>query len=885
MDLIYGLLGGLATTVSAAGWWHSTTKARGAANEATRIQQENDELLKQKEATAAETKRVHGLQSEATRLATENAALNTRLAELGKQSANLKVSLSTAEKTASDAKTALDRAQAAAERAQTAAERARTAEAQTRAELEAALEAATTPQAAALTPEQSVQNEAALAALEADRDAARNALERAQSEAVALRDAHTETELLLETVRAEAQTAQAELVRVQAEFSQAQAEAQTSNDARATEAALRDAERKQQEDEQDARFNRLQEFAEKQVAKLQQENRELRAGLEAQKTGEGSAVSVPAANSELASPQYLRSVIATAAEGIVLLDGRGHIVTWNPAAEKLFGYAEVEATGKPLSGLLVPDDRGTLTRALAETGQDAGTTGGTTPLKLEMLAVRRGGGTFPVEASLSAWRAGGEVHYAAGIVDVTEKRRAEDLRRAKEAADEANRAKSQFLANMSHELRTPLNAIIGFSEILHDRTFGELTGKQDRYVGNILTSGRHLLQLINDILDLSKVEAGHVELEYVAFPVGVAIRSIDSLVKALLTKKNITLDVEVPQELPVLIADQGKFKQVLYNLVSNAIKFTPEGGKVTISAETEETGQTLRVSVKDTGIGIKKEDQERIFKEFEQIDSSYARTQQGTGLGLALARRFVLMHGGRIQVESEGEGKGTTFSFTMPFVPSEDDPNDTESGTESNGAKADGVVLSAGNGGAPTVGKDTNKPIILVVDDDQGASELLTHHLGLAGYTVSRAFNGADAVLLARELNPAVITLDVQLPDCEGYDVLAELKKDAATRDIPVLMVSIIEDRDRATALGAADVFVKPVLKDKLLQAIAREVSARDARALGIGTAGPAPAGLDADASAAGGEAEPVTVAASVPATNGTGARNGKKSNGRGGRG
>jgi signal transduction histidine kinase len=227
----------------------------------------------------------------------------------------------------------------------------------------------------------------------------------------------------------------------------------------------------------------------------------------------------------------------------------------------------------------------------------------------------------------------------------------------------ANRHKSEFLANMSHELRTPLNAIIGFSEVLQEKLFGELNEKQAEYTDDILTSGRHLLSLINEILDLSKVEAGRMELELATFDLPLAIDNARTFVRERATRHGITLDVTIDERLGDVVGDERKIKQILLNLLSNAVKFTPEGGRIGINAR--QTNGSVEISVSDTGIGIAPEDQPKIFEEFRQVGSDYSHKVEGTGLGLTLAKKFVELHGGKIWVTSE-VGKGSTFSFTLP---------------------------------------------------------------------------------------------------------------------------------------------------------------------------------------------------------------------------
>jgi CheY-like chemotaxis protein len=365
---------------------------------------------------------------------------------------------------------------------------------------------------------------------------------------------------------------------------------------------------------------------------------------------------------------------------------------------------------------------------------------------------------------------------------------------------------------MSHELRTPLNAIIGFSEVLTDRLFGDLNERQSKYIDNVLVSGRHLLRLINDILDLSKVEAGRVSLETSLFDPAEALRDVHTIVKTLANTKGILLSFDVAPDMPEVTADLQKFKQIMYNLLSNAIKFTRSGGSVKTTASiTFEEGSSepwLQVSVKDTGIGINALDHERIFREFEQVDSSYGREQQGTGLGLTLTKQLVRLHGGRIWLESEEE-KGSTFTFVIPVK--------TEARPATHAESADVA--------APALRPQPGRPTVLVAEDDLHASELLEQYITSAGYDVRHAFDGEQAVTIAREIHPAAITLDIMLPKKDGWTVLAELKTLPDTKTIPVVIVSITDDRQLGFSLGATDFLLKPVNKEQLSDVLARAVA------------------------------------------------------------
>jgi len=381
------------------------------------------------------------------------------------------------------------------------------------------------------------------------------------------------------------------------------------------------------------------------------------------------------------------------------------------------------------------------------------------------------------------------------------------LEKANRNLDEANRAKSAFLANMSHELRTPLNAIIGFSEILEDQNFGPLNDKQLKYTRNVMSSGKHLLTMINDILDLSKIEAGKLELRRETFPLESTIDGIIGIVKVLANKKNIQLNYDIDPALTEIGADPRYFKQVLYNLLSNAVKFTQDGGRVDLSAllmeDTEPAGRGLaQISVSDTGIGIAPEDYGKVFDEFQQIDDSYSRMQEGTGLGLALCKKLVELHGGEISFSSE-KGTGSTFTFTIPIAYSPDTPAEKDVAGVS--------TIDSGKNG------EKEKDLILVIEDEPRSAELISIYLSQAGYRVVHASDGEEGLRLASELKPSAITLDIMLPKMDGWQVLSALKGNPATFDIPVIVSSMVDEKFMAYDLGAVDYVLKPLSRQELL--------------------------------------------------------------------
>jgi len=388
------------------------------------------------------------------------------------------------------------------------------------------------------------------------------------------------------------------------------------------------------------------------------------------------------------------------------------------------------------------------------------------------------------------------------------KRAAEELRRARKAAEDANKAKSAFLANMSHELRTPMNAILGYSEMLMEEA-EDLD--QEGFIPDLRKihgAGKHLLSLINDVLDLSKIEAGKMELYLETFEVETLLEDVVATIESLVRKNDNTLKIDRDGELGSMHADLTKVRQTLFNLISNSAKFT-NAGTITLSAKRERTdeGDWICFGVADTGIGIPPDKIAKLFEEFTQADASTTRQFGGTGLGLAISRRFCRMMGGDVTVEST-VGAGSTFTIRLP---AEVKP------VESPKAEAEEPASARAEPARPLAKVERGRSV-LVIDDDPGARDLMERSLTKEGFTVVTAAGGEEGLEAARQIRPAAITLDVMMPGKDGWAVLKELKTDPALRDIPVIMVTMIDDKTMGYTLGAAEYLTKPVDRDELCQ-------------------------------------------------------------------
>ncbi|AFM26206.1 response regulator [Desulfomonile tiedjei] len=485
-----------------------------------------------------------------------------------------------------------------------------------------------------------------------------------------------------------------------------------------------------------------------------------------------------------------QQLLATAATAIFIVDSGGKITEVNNEFCRMTGYSEEEAIGKTCRSFWGDQCKANCALHLPNLGKDI--------VKVQANFRAKDGRVLTVlkNASMMTNEQGEIVGGIESFIDVT------DLIQARMIAEYANQAKTDFLTNMSHELRTPLNAIIGFSELLLDHSAGEINDEQSLYLGDVLDSAHYLLDLINGILDLAKVEAGKMELEASELQVVQLIEHSLTMIREKATKHglSISLNVDCGLEDLEIQADEVKLKQIMYNLLSNAAKFTPDGGAISVGLR--RTEDEVIVSVTDTGIGLKAEDRERIFQMFEQVDSSYTRSEAGTGIGLALTKSLVNLHGGGIWVESEGEGRGSAFHFTIPIVePQSNTPNS----------------FLPGPGVYETISSHTNNlstpSTILAVEDVERNLNLMSAILRKSGHRVIQSRNAEDGLLLAKIEKPDLILMDIELPAMDGLTAVRALKQSPETAAIPVVAVTaraMAADEEECLATGCAAYISKP---------------------------------------------------------------------------
>jgi len=517
---------------------------------------------------------------------------------------------------------------------------------------------------------------------------------------------------------------------------------------------------------------------------------------------------------------YTRSLIESNIDALMTTDPRGIITDVNKQTEALTGCTRDELIGAPFKNYFTDPGR-------AEAGINRVLSEGT--ITNYELTARARDGTLTV-VSYNATTFHDRDRRLQGVVaaarDVTELKHFEHTLQEKNAELEgASRMKSEFLANMSHELRTPLNAIMGFSEVLKDGLVGTMTDQQRGLIGNIFGSGQHLLALINDILDLSKIEAGKMTLDLEPVQVSTLFANSLSIIREKAAARRIRLAMEASDELGWTHADARKVKQIAYNLLSNAVKFTHEGGQVTLHASRVPRvdvgrprhgawkGRTfpladtayadfLKISVTDTGIGISPEGLERLFAPFSQIDSTLARKFEGTGLGLAMVKLLAELHGGTVAVES-AVGEGSCFTVWLPLR-----------------AEGEDSTVPAIPPVLPGTDVAGGSRIALVVEDDFKSAELIRLQLEAEGFTVLHAASAEAALVLAVQQPLSLITLDIMLPNMDGWEFLGRIKQVPALMRIPVVIISIVADRNKGFALGAAAIMQKPMSRQELSETL-----------------------------------------------------------------
>lgn len=511
---------------------------------------------------------------------------------------------------------------------------------------------------------------------------------------------------------------------------------------------------------------------------------------------------------------YQASLIRDVSDALIATDLEGRVTFWNEAARRIYGWSAEELLGKRLEDFtrteyLEGQDEGDALKRLFEDGH----------WQSEVTQARKDGSRFPVISSVALVREedGHVIALVAVNRDMSEQKQAEQalqtandlleervrertgqLYNANLALENASKLKDEFLAGMSHELRTPLSAVISLSESMREGVYGRLTPAQERPLGMIEESGNHLLTLINDILDLAKIEAGKFELYYDAVPLNSVCQSALRMMQETARKKDLTLNASIPADLPVLHADGRRLKQMLMNLLSNAVKFTPEGGAVTLEV-TRENRHAVRFAVRDTGVGIPPEKLPLLFKPFSQLDGPHSKRYGGTGLGLALVRQLAEMHEGRVGVES-APGEGSYFYFILPLAAE-------MAAEEGESAPAGSEAVSGSAPPAP------HTVTILLAEDNEYNRLVTADYLTHAGYRMVLAQDGVEAIEQAEAHHPHMIVMDVQMPGMNGLDVIRALRAKPEFASTPIIAFTALAmsgDRERCLEAGADAYLAKP---------------------------------------------------------------------------
>ncbi len=477
---------------------------------------------------------------------------------------------------------------------------------------------------------------------------------------------------------------------------------------------------------------------------------------------------------------------------VVILTEEGRYLYRNPAHDAMYRYARDEAPKLSSEMWVDPSERARLLEIFRSTGElcDA-----------EVQHYRADGSAF---WGLMTWQRldyDGQPALAGWMYDITARKQAEAaMEEARAAAEQANHTKSEFLANMSHELRTPLNAIIGYAQILQEDAEDAGNDEIVPDLKKIENAGKHLLGLINDILDLSKIEAGRMEIYLEPVSVPSLVEEVRTLTAPLAAANGNTVVVSIGPGVEAIQTDLTKLKQSLLNLVSNACKFTKDG-RVDLKVEVRDgpKASTIVFEVSDSGIGMTPEQQAKLFQAFSQADSSTTRRFGGTGLGLAITKRLCNLLGGDVAVVSE-EGKGSRFIITLPLHAAD--------------------AWNAVEGPAPAISGPDQGATILLIDDDPQVHDLLGHMLGREGYRVEHATSGPDALTMVQKVRPAAILLDVMMPQVDGWTVLSALKRDPNLAAIPVIIVSMLDERPLGMSLGAAEFLTKPIDRSRLVETL-----------------------------------------------------------------